>query len=106
MPTLQITRSSEYTNRLRSIKLFLDDKELGPVKNGETVLFEIAAGNHLLKAKIDWCSSNIIALHIKENEAKKFNLSSFAKNNPLGILAAIYYISIGANKYLNLKEVL
>jgi hypothetical protein len=33
-----------------------------------------------------------------------FSITSFAKHNPLGIFAAIYYITFGTKKYLHLEE--
>ena len=105
MPLLQITRSNEYTNRLRNIKIFVDGKQAGVIKNNETENFELPAGNHTLKAKIDWAGSNTISLQLNEGETKKFELTSFAKHNPLGIFAAIYYTTMATNKYLNLEAV-
>jgi hypothetical protein len=104
MATLRITRTSEYANRLRKIKLILDNKELSLIANGETKDFEIPVGVHTLQAKIDWCSSNRLTFTIAESGIKSFDLSSFAKHSTLGVFSAIYYITFGASKYLNLKE--
>ncbi len=79
-------------------------EKLRKIGNAESKDFEILPGNHLLQAKIDWCSSSKIDFHISENETKCFKLSSFAKGNSLALLLALYYISFGANKYLDLKE--
>lgn len=105
MALLKISRSDEYANRFRNIRLYLDGIQLGVIKNGETKEFEIAHGNHFIKAKIDWCSSNTVSFHINEYETKLLSLNSFAKENPLGIFASIWYISFGANRYLSLKEI-
>lgn len=105
MPVLQIKRSDEYANRFRNIKIFLDGKQLGSIKNAATESFEIPEGRHLLQAKIDWCSSNTITLVIKGGETKIFSMTSFAKKNPLGSMAVLYYISFAANKFLHLDEV-
>lgn len=104
MAIIEINRSSEYSNRLRKIKLFLDGKQLGVIANGETISFETNAGTHKLQAKIDWCTSNTIDLTITGNEKRSFDLTSFARHSSLGVFAAIYYITFGAGKYLNLKE--
>jgi hypothetical protein len=105
MALLQITREDEYMNRLRNISIYLDGLKLGTIKNGEIKDFEIAAGDHFIKAKIDWCGSNTIHFHVAATETKFFNLCSFAKDNPLGSLATIYYISFGTNKYLKLEQI-
>ncbi|MGG9963129.1 hypothetical protein [Ferruginibacter sp. SUN106] len=104
MPVLKITRSDESTNRMRNIKIFLDGTLLGTIKNAETKDFEITAGEHLLQAKIDWCSSPKISFSILANATKAFSMTSFAKNNPLSGLALIYYTSFGAGKFLQLQE--
>ena len=104
MATLKIIRQSEYANRFRNIKILFDDKELCRISNAETQVFEIAEGVHTLHAKIDWCTSNKISFSVSQNQSKGFQLSSFAKHNPLGVFAAIYYITFGANKYLKLEE--
>jgi hypothetical protein len=41
MAVLKITRSSEYVNRLRKIKLLIDDKEAGIITDGETKAFDV-----------------------------------------------------------------
>jgi hypothetical protein len=105
MAIVRIIRSNEYANRLRDIKIFLDGTELGKIGNAQTKDFEVMSGDHMLQAKIDWCSSNKVTFSISDNEIISFNMDSFAKHNSIGILATIYYITFGANRYLNLKEV-
>ncbi len=105
MPTLKIIRISEYTNRIRAIKLFVDGIKIGTITNGETEDFELTAGQHTIITKIDWCTSNKITFTITENETKSFTINSFAKTSSLGALAAIYYITFGYNKYLSLSEI-
>jgi|SRR5882757_2638422 len=104
MANVKITRISEYANRIRNIKLFVDGKEIDVIANGQTKDLTISGGTHTLQAKIDWCTSNKVTFTVGENESKTFTLSSFAKHSSLGIFAAIYYITFGANKYLNLTE--
>jgi hypothetical protein len=102
MPQLQIHRKNEYVNKLRNIKLFLDGKELGLIQNDETLRFDIPTGNHQLKAKIDWCSSNTASFEITEGQNSNFELSSFTNNQLFGMVAALVYSIVAANKYLRL----
>ncbi len=104
MSTIQIHRSSEWVNRLRAIKIFLDDKEIGEIGHAESKSFEIPAGTHTLQAKIDWCKSNLYPFMIEEDWKMEFDLCSFAKNNSFGSFATIYYITFGKNKFLRLTE--
>lgn len=105
MATLTINRSSEYANRLRDIALWLNNEKIGTVGNGKSVDFEIPAGSHTLQAKIDWCTSNEVSFQVPDKGSRQFQLTSFAKHSRFGIWATIYYITLGAKKYLRLEEV-
>ncbi len=104
MATIKIARSNEKANRLRAIKIFIDGSKIGTIENGETKDFEVPSGAHEIIAKIDWCTSNQISFMLSEKETKTLALNSFAQTNTLGLFAAIYYISFGRKKYLNLIE--
>ena len=104
MAKIELTRSSEYANRMRKIKVLLDNQEIGTISNGQTKVFDIPDGEHRLQTKIDWLVSNPVDFDIKSDEVKGFKTNSFAKHNPLGIFAAIYYVTVASDKYLNLEE--
>lgn len=104
MPQIEITRSSEYANRLRSIQIFIDDKPVGSISNGETKSFDVSEGSHTIQAKIDWGRSNIASIEVGKDGRKSLKMTSFAKHNPLGTLAAIYYTTIASDRYLRLEE--
>lgn len=106
MATIRITRHNEYANKIRKIKILIDGNEYDSIANGESKEIHVIEGRHTLQAKIDWCSSNILTFDISDNDFKNFDLTSFAKHNSLGSFAAIYYITFGASKYLNLKEII
>ncbi|KFF13590.1 hypothetical protein N6B72_14400 [Chryseobacterium soli] len=96
MAKIIINRSSEYSNKLRSIGIYLDDKKIGDIADGESKEFEIEEGEHRLRAKIDWCRSNPINLKINSDETLRFNLSG---RNPF---LALFYITFGKDQYLEL----
>lgn len=106
MPTIELTRISEYANRVRKIKVLLDGRKIGTISNGETKVFDVPEGEHNLQVKIDWLVSNAVEFEANEQEVKRFKTFSFARNNPLGIFGAIYYITIASDKYLRLEEIL
>jgi len=97
MPTIKIQRSSEYANRFRNMLLFLDGVEVAKIANGETIELEVEKGVHSLRAKIDWATSNEVQFEINE-QTLSFELTG---TNPF---LALYYITFGRDKYLNLKE--
>jgi hypothetical protein len=99
MTKIIINRSSEFSNLIRSINIYLGKTKIGELKNGESKEFEIEPGEHQLTAKIDWCRSNIIVFKIENGETLRYNLSG---RNPM---FGLYYITFGKNSYLKLKEI-
>lgn len=97
MAKIIINRSSEKSNKFRKIEIFLEDKKIGTIKDGETKEFDIQPGEHVLTAKIDWCKSNDLIVSIKDGETKSFDLSGTNPN------LALFYITVGKDKYLTLK---
>ncbi len=80
MPTITITRSSEYVNKLRFIDIKLNGKKIGNVGDGEVKMFEVPEGDHTIKATIDWCGSPELQLSLKgDDDEVFFHLSSFQK---------------------------
>jgi len=96
MAKIIINRSSEYSNKLRSIGIYLDNKKIGDVADGEFKEFEVEEGEYILRAKIDWCRSNPIDFKINSNETLRFNLSG---RNPF---LALFYITFRKDQYLEL----
>ncbi|MBZ9631415.1 DUF2846 domain-containing protein [Salegentibacter sp. LM13S] len=92
MCKLVVNRRSEWANRARKIGLYLDDQKIGAIANGEFKEFDLEPGNYKLKAKIDWCGSQLNDIEIKENELTKVELTGFSKNKwvlPILIVAQI-----------------
>lgn len=97
MSQITVKRSSEYANKLRKIKLVLDDQVIEAIDDGETKTIQVKPGSHKLKATIDWCQSNEIVFNINEGEDKEFSLKG---RSPM---LALYYITFGKDKYLQLE---
>lgn len=98
MPKLILNRSSEFSNRIRSYQIYLDNQKIGEINDGDAMEFEIAPGKHQLKAKIDWCSSKTIEFAAAEGQTLRFRISG---TNPI---LGLYYITIGFNRYLTLEQ--
>ena len=86
---ITIRRTSQEVNRHVKIRLFIDGQKLIDIADGETKSAELAEGDHLLYAKIDWCGSRDLSLTILPNEELLVELGSPVqlKNNPLYIVA-------------------
>lgn len=65
-----LTRRSEWLNRLRSYKIFIDDKEVGSIKNGSSDEFIITAGVHQIQCKIAWYSSPVFTINIEQGSVE------------------------------------
>ena len=77
MATIRIKRTSEYNNRMRDYIIFIDGQQIGTIANGETKDFPSTVGQHIVTAKIDWCSSPDISIDLKENQTKNLKVGGF-----------------------------
>jgi hypothetical protein len=99
MSKIIINRTTEFSNLIRSIEIYLGNEKIGTIRDGESKEFEVEAGEYELRAKIDWCGSNKINFTIGENEVLRYNLSG---TNPF---LGLYYITFGKDRYLRLKPI-
>ncbi|WP_289023212.1 hypothetical protein [uncultured Salegentibacter sp.] len=105
MSKLIIDRRSEFANRGRKIGLYLNEKKIGTIENGQTKEFEIEPGNYNLHAKIDWCGSQKQEILLKENESKKVELTGFPKNKwILPILILIQLVLVGLTYLIDINK--
>lgn len=91
MTKLIISRTSERNNRARDYGIYLDDKKIGTIANGETKTFYLDPGTHKINGKIDWCKSPKFHFMISENESKKIEIGGFKYRN------IIMSIAVGIN---------
>ena len=73
MNKLVVSRRSEWANRARKIGLYLNDKKIDTVGNGESKEFTLEPGDYKLKAKIDWCGSQVHHFEIKAIQHQEYN---------------------------------
>lgn len=77
MTQITINRSSEYVNRMRRIHIYIDGVKVGSVSDGKSQTFDIAPGNHTVKAKIDWCGSQEREISCNEGDHIQMKLAGF-----------------------------
>ena len=94
MAKLIITRSSEWMNRARAIKITINDKAIGEIANGQVRDVELPAGDYVIKAAL---SATVFVLLF----LLKMDFAGFLVLPVLFIM--IYYITIGRNNYLVIK---
>jgi hypothetical protein len=94
MQKLIIKRSSQWTNKFRAIEIYLDEKKIGEIGDNEITKFDVEPGRHTIKAKIDWCRSNTLELHIENNQTKYIELSGYKFEKfimPLILSVSLFY---------------
>ncbi len=98
MTQITINREIAFANKFRKIKIYIDNKLVGKIKEGEKSVINVEKGKHEVYAQIDWCSSKKMTIEINANENKQFALRC---TNPL---MAIYYIIFRPHEYLILES--
>ena len=93
MNQLVIERQSEWYNRFKNVRLFVDGTKVGVVKNGEKKVLNVEEGSHIIQAKVDWCGSN--KLNVEVNKDLHIELKANRKIRSLfQILGVITFLSI------------
>jgi hypothetical protein len=97
-----ITRTSQFANRLRAIKIFINGKNAGYIDNGKTIEFPVPAGPVELYAKIDWCKTRPVTLKLEPGHKAKFELGS----RPTGFrgFLALYYLIFQNQDWIYLRQ--
>ena len=70
--TIRLKRTSQYVNRLRNIKIYLNNVHVKDIGDGEEVVIPIDSGHHELYLKIDWVKSEKFIVNI--NSGQEINL--------------------------------
>lgn len=86
-----INRKTEFINKTRAFRLFIDGKEMGKIKNGGSEEYLLEPGTHTLQAKIDWCSSAELTIGLKEGETLFLKIRSGMK-----YFAPAYFLLLAA----------
>lgn len=104
VPTIEISRESSLVGWILSYRVFVDDIEIGKLKNGEKKRFQIAPGLHeiWLKQNWSWCYSPKVSFMLKD--FVKFSCKP--KIGVLGLLFGrdIFYVLFKRHKYIVLEE--
>jgi hypothetical protein len=74
-----INRSSEWMNRVRAFKVFIDGEQVGTIKNGGAEEFKIDPGVHTVVCKVDWCSSQELGIVVSDGETEYLKVSNGMK---------------------------
>ncbi len=103
MARITLVRDSGYTDAIRDYTILLDGKQVASLKSGATASVDVAAGEHSITAKIDWCGSQTLRFSIREDESASFAVASNLRG--LRMFLAIWYIIADRDNYLSLTRV-
>jgi hypothetical protein len=100
--TVEIKRVKQYANKARAIGIYINNKKVDTIRDGETKSFELDADENEIYVKIDSCKTKPLKIENAENETIKLELGSNLSGWRL--LLGIYYITFKTSEYLYLKR--
>jgi hypothetical protein len=101
MGTLHIRRPTAMADWLRKYRIIVDNTEVGAIGSGSDLQVELPAGPHLVRAKVDWCSSNVVSLDVGEKSWHELEVGSNLRGWRL--LQGYLYVTIWRSHYLYLR---
>jgi hypothetical protein len=87
-----------WMDRARAYKIMVDGQEAGEVRDGQTETVQVTPGPHEVQMKIDWARSPAIPVEVPEGG--EVRVRCWPNANPG---TALYYITVGRNKYIGLE---
>lgn len=89
MAKIYIDRPDEIINRRTPYQIYIDDKKLGTIGNGENKYFEVEQGEHTVVAKMNFfMGGSKVLVTVNGDEVKKLKVN--------GISGAIWLLGLGA----------
>lgn len=76
---LILTRKGAVLNRRQTFKVLIDGVEAARIKNNDTLELPLQPGLHRVQCKINWKSSNIVTVDVKEGVNTYLSVSSGVK---------------------------
>lgn len=87
MAKIYIDRPNEIFHRGTPYQIYIDDKKVGEVGNGENKYFEVGQGKHTVVSKMNFfMGSSIVSVILKGNEDKGLKVN--------GVRGVLWFVSI------------
>ena len=99
---IEITRVKQDVLKAKAIGIYINNKKVDTIKDGETKNIELDSEDNEMYVKIDWCKTKPLKIITQENETAKFELGSNLSGWKL--LLSIYYIIFNTSEYLYLRR--
>ncbi|MEH7440615.1 hypothetical protein V7182_24500 [Neobacillus drentensis] len=62
---IHLKRTSQYVNRLRKFKVYLNNEYAGDIGNGEEIVLPVEKGCYQIYVQVDWVKSEIYKFNIE-----------------------------------------
>lgn len=95
---ITVRRRAAYTDRLRAYRVEIDGTSVGLVRPGESISIPVSTGQHSVRLRIHWCSSNRVDVAMRPGEQIFLDGSG---EPSLGLL----YLVFRPHRYLRLQRV-
>jgi hypothetical protein len=89
-----VRRPSTWGLFLRSIIIYIDGKRAGKVRNGQSVLFDVAPGSHAVRIRLDWMKTEPLEVHVGPSETVTLECQTGARLVAAGLGGVENRISI------------
>lgn len=99
--TITVTRTRQWANKARGVKLFLNGEAVGKIRDGKSQTFRVKPGLHSLEAKVDWCRTQPLQLRIADGGSALVEVGC----NAMGwkLLLVTWYALVDTKNYLYLR---
>ncbi|MCD8501947.1 MAG: hypothetical protein LRY71_10060 [Bacillaceae bacterium] len=65
---LTLSRTSQFFNKARKFKIFLDNVHVEDIRDGEEIVIPITEGEHEVYIKLDWARSKVYKFRMKDGD--------------------------------------
>ncbi|HKQ36770.1 MAG TPA: hypothetical protein VJ063_01760 [Verrucomicrobiae bacterium] len=99
---ITIQRDKRFVDSLRAFKIVVDQIVVAAVRVGQSVTVPIAAGQHTLQLRIDWCDSEELQIDAHAGEHLRFDCG----NSLFGwrLIVSLFYVIFRSREYLWLRR--
>jgi hypothetical protein len=99
MHSIIITRESGYgVDRLRPYDVFIDDKRVLNINEGECKQLTVSPGSHSVSLRVDWCRSHTLQLNMEDGQSTELWCWPKAR-----IYTWPFFLTLGWNRYITLS---
>jgi hypothetical protein len=99
MAEIELAREVDFVDHLRAYRVLLDGDQIGEIRSGETLVYDVGPGRHEFQLKISWCWSRKIQLDLDVESSVRLRC------RPSNLLTVFYGITFGRHEYIKLEVV-